>query len=503
VILLRGGSVLSADGSSLVPADVLVDGGRIAAVGTVPAPAAQVIDASACALLPGLVNSHVHAHNNLARGLVGEWTLEDFLSHGPALLLGRTPEEQHLSALIGAVEMLKRGCTAAFDLFTELPGHSEEGMEAVADAYQAAGMRVTLAPQMVDRPFLQTIPGLVEALPAGVREQVERLRAPSAASLLELAEGFIRRRHGAAGGRLQVALAPSVPVGCSDEFLAGCVRLQREHGVGLHTHLDETKVQAVQARRRWGGSASGELARLGALGPGFVGAHAVWVSDDDLRLIAAAGGSIAHNPASNLRIGSGIAPIREALDAGVNVALGTDGSAASDNLDMYTAMHLAALINRVRFGYGQGRWLGAQQVLEMATAGGARALGQADSIGRLEPGRKADVVALRLDSAGLAPLNHALNALVFREAGAYVQTVLVDGRVVVREGRVVGVDEPALWARANEAAERIRHQNAQAWSLARAVAPFLGEVCHGLARQDIGLNRWAAEGAEVGARREG
>jgi 5-methylthioadenosine/S-adenosylhomocysteine deaminase len=494
VILIRGGSVLSADGARVEPADLLVEGDRIAAAGTaLPAPAdAEILDASFCLVLPGLVNAHVHAHNNLARGLVGSWTLEDFLSYGPALLAGRTPEEQHLSALVGAVEMLKRGCTSAFDLFTELPGHTAEGIDAVADAYARVGMRATLAAQMVDLPFLHTVPGLLAALPESTRTSVERLRAAPAEQLLETAEGFVRRWHGSEQGRIEVALAPSIPVGCSDAFLAGCRRLQQEYGVALHTHLDETKVQAVQARLRWGTSATRKLAELGVLGPRFVAAHAVWVTDEDLKLLAESGASLAHNPASNLRIGSGIAPIREALEAGVNVALGTDGSAASDNLDMFTAMHLAALVNRIRFGYGQERWLNPDEVLRMATVGGAGALGASATIGALEVGRKADLVLVRLDEIGLAPLNHALNAVVFREAGAYVRTVLVDGRMVVREGRVQGVDERLLWSRANEAAERIRTENREAWRLAELVAPHLGAVCRHLAGTDVGLERLAA-----------
>jgi 5-methylthioadenosine/S-adenosylhomocysteine deaminase len=491
VLLIRGGNVLTSDGARIEPADLLIEGDRIAAVGRVPQPAdAVLVDAAGRLVVAGLVNAHVHAHNNLSRGLVGEWTLEDFLSHAPAMQFGRTPEEQHVSALLGAVEMLKRGGTSAYDLFADLPVHTDEAVDAVCDAYQAVGMRVTLAPQMVDLPFLHTLPGLLDALSSDVREAVAGLRGPPAVELLRVAEGLIKRRHRSAGGRIEVALAPSIPVGCSDEFLAGCARLSREHGVGVHTHLDEVKTQAVTARRRWGVSATRHLARIGLLGPRLVAAHAIWITDEDMALLADAGATIAHNPASNLRIGSGIAPIREALDHGVNVALGTDGSAASDSLDMYSAMRFAATVNRVRFGYQQERWLGSREVFRMATAGGATALGGAP-VGKLEPGAKADLALIRLDDIGLTPLNHALNALVFREAGSCVETVLVDGNVVVEKGQLLTVDEDALRRRAEAAAERIRHRNRELWALAERVAPHLHSCCGTLAAEDIGIDRFA------------
>src|SRR5919204_3052403 len=306
--LIEGGGVLSADGASVEPANVLLAGDRIESVGpSFSRPdSAAVIDARDCLVVPGLVNSHVHSHNNLSRGLVGEWTLEDFLNHGPALLAARTPDELRVSALLGAVEMLKRGCTTAYDLTTAIPGPTEEAMEAVADGYAASGMRVTLAPMMVDRPFLHTIPGLLELLPAELRSSVAALTAAPSRELLAVVERLYRTCHGSEGGRVEVALAPSIPAGCTDEFLEGCVRLQRELGIGLHTHLDESKVEAVQGRRRWGSTTTQRLAEIGALGPRFTAAHAIWLTEEDIRLLASAGASIAPNPPRNLRLGNGI-----------------------------------------------------------------------------------------------------------------------------------------------------------------------------------------------------
>jgi guanine deaminase len=227
------------------------------------------------------------------------------------------------------------------------------------------------------------------------------------------------------------------------------------------------------------------------LGARFTAAHAIWITGEDMRLLADAGASIAHNPASNLRLGNGIAPVREALDAGVNVALGTDGSAANDSLDMFTSMRFAAVVIRVRFLYGQDRWLGSREVFEMATGAGDRALGS-PGIGSIRPGARADLVLVKLDSIALAPLNDALNALVYRDAGMLVETVLVDGRVVVDQGQVVGVDERRLRSQAETAAESIRERNQAWWRLAEQVTPFLGAACGRLTAGDIGIDRLAA-----------
>ncbi|MGH7265023.1 MAG: amidohydrolase family protein, partial [Candidatus Rokuibacteriota bacterium] len=477
-ILLRGGHVLGEDGRGIQPADVLIQGDRIREVGPglTPPAGVQELDASGRLVLPGLVNAHTHAHNNLLKGLADRWTLEDLLNHSAALNAGRTVEDQYLSAAIGAVEMLKTGCTAAYDLFMATPAPTDEGVEAVARAYADVGLRALVAPAVADIVFYQTVPGLLDRLPPALRATVEGLTAAPTDALLRLTDAAVRRWHGAAGGRIRVAVAPTIPGMCTDAFLEGCARLVREHGVGVHTHLLESKVQAVYAHRRWGGSVVTRLADVGLLGPSFVGAHAVWLTDEDIGRLADAGGAVAHNPASNFKLGSGIAPVREYLDRGVTVGLGTDGTMSSDNLNLFEAMRLAALAGTVRFPHAPDRWLDAPAVWRMATRGGAALLGLRDEVGAVAPRFKADLVLLRTDSTFLRPLNHALHALIFAETGADVDTVLVDGRVVVEGGRVVTVDEEKLRARAQAAAERVRGANRAAFAFAAELAPHLGSA---------------------------
>jgi guanine deaminase len=492
-LLLHGGQVLRGPGPALERADVLVEGDRIAAVApSLPRPAgAEAIDAAAFLIAPGLVNAHTHAHNNLLRGLADRWTLEDLLNHGPALNAGRTPEDHYLSAALGAAEMLKSGCTAAYDLFMAAPAPTLDDLDAVVRAYADVGVRAVVAPAVADLPFHGTVPGLMDRLPDDLRRRVEALAASPAETLLRLGEDAIRRFHGSAGGRVRIALAPTIPTQCSDGFLAATARLVREHGVGFHTHLAESKVQAVAAVERWGHTAVAELEKLGLLGPGFVGAHAVWLTGDDHARLAGAGAAVAHNPASNLRLGSGIAAVREMLDRGVTVGLGADGSMSSDNQNLFEAMRLAGLVGNVRFPHHTARWIGAPEVWRMATTGSARALGLAGQVGAVEPGHKADLVLLRAASTYLQPHLDVVGSLVYAETGAAVDTVLVDGRVVVREGRVLGVDEARLRARAQEAATRIRAGNEARWRLADEIAPYLSTACRAAAARPYPVDRYA------------
>jgi 5-methylthioadenosine/S-adenosylhomocysteine deaminase len=359
-------------------------------------------------------------------------------------------------------------------------------------AYVDVGVRAVVAPAVADIVFYRVVPGLFDLLPRRLRRTVEQIQAEPTEGLLQLTENTIRLWHGAAGGRIRVAVAPTIPGQCSEEFLLGCQRLVQEYGVGLHTHLAESKVQAIYAQQRWGKTIVAHLADLGLLGPRFVGAHGVWLTPEDIHLLADAGAGVAHNPASNLKLGSGIAPTREMLDQGLTVGLGTDGSMSSDNQNMFEAMRIAALVNKVRFPYAQDRWVGATEVFDMATRGSAHTLGLAHDIGAVAPGRKADLVLLRSDSVFLQPLNHALNALVYAETGAAVSTVLVGGRVVLDNGRVLTIDEDQLHMQAQEAADRLRAQNATAWALATQLRPYVAAACRAAAALPYPVNRHAA-----------
>ena len=493
-VLIRGAQVLAGSPAALSRADVLIDGDRVAAVGpALAAPAdARVLDATGRILLPGLGNAHTHAASHLARGRAGNWTLEDLLTNAPANYGFRTPEDDYLSAAIGAIEMLKTGCTSAYDLYMAVPAITDEAFEATVRAYTDVGVRVVLAPAVADVVFYETVPGLLSLLPDDLRASVEAIRPAPTKGLLELTERMIRRFHSAAEGRVRVAVAPTIPNQATDEFLDGCRRQVSDYGVGVHTHLAESKVQVIESRRRWGKSIVARLAAHGLLGPGFVGAHGVWLSDEDMKMLADAGGAIAHNPGSNLRLGCGIAPVRELLDRGVAVGLGTDGSVCADNQNLFEALRIASVVSTIRFPHETGRWLDAPTVWQLATSGSARVLGQAADLGAIAPGRKADLVLLRADSVFLRPLADPVNALVYAETGASVDTVLVGGRVVVEGGRVTTVDEARIYAQAQEAAERQHRASGESRALAARLAPYVAAACRAAVATPLPFDRYAA-----------
>ena len=498
-ILLSGGLVVNAVGAT-TKADVLIEDGLISSIGpSLPAPeGAHVIEAWDGYVVPGLINCHTHAHNNLSKSSGDKWTLEQLRSRGRALYGGRNVDEQYLSAALGAIEMVKSGCTAAYDQFASVPAMGQEAVETVVRAYDDVGLRAVLAPSISDRSLYDEAPGLLEALPPRLRARLPATGAgPSAGSLLRFTEEAIQRFDGAAGGRIHIGVGPVIPQLCSDELLSGCARISAEYGVSVHTHLAESKVQAVGAFERWGESVVDHLGGVGLLTPRLVAAHAVWTTDGDLARLADAGSCVVHNPGSNLRLGNGIAPVTEMLKRGVVVGLGSDGCHSSDNQNMFEAMRLAALIGRIRAPYDSGTWIGAREAWAMATSSGARVLGQAGEIGEIRVGARADVVVLRRSGLSLIPLNDLLHQLVYSETGSDVTEVIVDGRHVVSGGRLLTVDENALLARAELAAEASRGRNSAEWELASELDPYLNAVCARAAAQEIGVNRFAAQAAGV------
>lgn len=486
-LVIRGGRLI--DG----PADLLVQDDLIKEVGKpgMAAPAdARTLDARGKLLHPGLVNAHMHGHGNLGKGMGDRWTLELLLTAGPWITGNRSTEDKYLTTLIGAAEMVLKGCTACYDLTVEFPTPSVEGLEAAGRAYREVGMRAVLAPMVADRTFFEAIPGLMEALPGPLQKEVERLRlAPWQTTL----DNIRKALHGWKFDRDEVrpAVAPTIPLHCSDEFMVGCGKLAREYGAGLHTHVSESKVQAIAGLRRYGKSLTAHMDALGLVGPDFTVAHGVWLDDDDMRRLGEHGASVAHNPGSNMRLGSGLADMRRMLERGVNVGIGTDGANCSDNLNMYEAMRLASMVSKVQ-GPDWQRWVSTREVLEAATAGSARALGFGDQIGRLAPGYKADVVFLDLENINWIPLNDPVNALVHTEDGSAVHSVMVGGKMVVENRRLVNVDLSKLARDAENARERLEKLNAENRNLYQRLEPIVGSYCPGLAKAPLHINRFGA-----------
>jgi len=493
-VIIRGGRVLSADGRSAVPADVWIEGDRIREVGPgirVPE-GTEVVDATGMLVLPGFVNGHTHSDATLARGMTGSWPVELSNLHNLGTLTDRSLEELRIGAELGAVELLKAGCTSAYDLYG---GELDRGMEiaeAVITGQAAAGLRLLAGPCVGDVSSLDTVPGLRERLPAELNARTAILQPPAAAELIRYTERTIERWHGSYGGRVQCAVAPMIPGECSDDLLEGLAGLMHEHGVGMQTHLMETRMQAVAAERRWGRTVTAQLGELGMLGPGSVGAQAVWLTDDDIALLADTGSVAVNAPTSNLRLGSGIAPVREMLDAGVEVALGTDCVLCSDNLNMFEGMRFAALSSTIRFPYHLERWLDANDVWRMTMQGGAAAMGRRGELGEVAPGYLADLCLMRTDSTYLTPLNDPVQQLVFAETGRGVDTVIVAGEIVVRGGECTLIDETDLLRRANEVIGERYERDAEMDALADDLHPHVVECLRETLATPLEMDRFAA-----------
>jgi 5-methylthioadenosine/S-adenosylhomocysteine deaminase len=484
--LIRGARLLEGQAEVLIRGDTIAE---IAKPGIAFPPDSKVIDARGKLLHPGLANAHMHGHGNLAKGMGDRWTLELLLTAAPWTTGNRSLEDKYLGTLIGAAEMVMKGCTACYDLTVEFPTPSVEGLDAVGRAYRDVGMRAVVAPMVADLSFFEAIPGLMEALPPVLQKEVERLRlAPYRTTL----ENMRKALHGWKFERDEIrpAVAPTIPLHCSDDFMLGCANLAREYGTGLHTHVSESKVQAIAGLGKYGKSLAAHMDALGLIGPNFTVAHGVWLDDEDMKRLGARGASVAHNPGSNMRLGSGIADMRRMLECGINVGIGTDGANCSDNLNMYEAMRIASLASKVR-GPDWQRWITTKEVLEAATAGGARALGFGDQIGRLAPGYKADIVFLDLDNINWIPLNDPVNALVHTEDGSAVHSVMIGGRMVLENRKLVNVDLARLARDAERARERLERLNRDNKTLYERLEPIVGSFCPALARQPLHINRYA------------
>jgi guanine deaminase len=491
--VIRGGRLIEPGVAKPRFVDILIEGDtvrEIGAPGLVAPQDAVTIDATHKLLHAGLVNAHTHGHGNLARGMGDRWTLELLLTAAPWINGNRSAEDKHLTTLIGAAEMLLKGCTACYDLTIELPLPTLEGMQAAAAAYERVGMRAVLAPMVADIGFYDAIPGLLDAMPAALRREVERMKmAPTDAILAALRE--VAAHWKAAPDGVRLAIAPTIPHHCSDAFLVGCRDLARDNGLPLHTHVSESKVQAIVGMRTYASTLTAHLDGLGMLGPDFTVAHGVWLDDDDIRMIGERGASIAHNPGSNMRLGSGIARMRKMLAAGVNVGIGTDGSSCSDNQNMYEAMRLASFSSKVQ-GPDWQTWVTTGEVLHAATVGSAKALGLGDRIGRIAPGFKADIVFLDSRHITMIPLIDATNALVHAEDGGAVHSVMVGGRMVVVDHALVGFDMDKLAVDAENAVDRLEAMNAGHHGLYKRLEPIVGSFCPGLAAEPFHVHRYGS-----------
>jgi len=431
-LVIANGTVVTMDGGRRVIPNgaIAIEGSDIVAVDGTDAiqrrfRGTDTIDATEQVVLPGLVNTHTHAPMVLFRGLADDLALMEWLTKYifPAEARTVSPEFVRAGTRLAALEMIQSGTTTYADMY-----YFEEE---IAKDTRAAGLRGVLGQTIIQFP-------------------VADARTP--AEGLTRAEAFINAFKGDA--LITPAVAPHAAYTLDGTTLMAARDLARRHGVPTLIHLAETQDEVRTIQERFMTSPVGYLDRLGFLGPGVLAAHGVWVSDADIAVLRERGVGVAHNPESNMKLASGTAPVPRYLDAGVALGLGTDGAASNNDLDMFEAMRVASFLQKVHTG--DPRVVGAPVALEMATMGGARALGMASQIGSLEPGKRADVIVVAMTAARQTPMYDPVSHLVYTTRGDDVRTTIVNGRVLMRDRKVLTLDEGTVLADARAWAVKVR-----------------------------------------------
>jgi guanine deaminase len=475
--LLRGARVLQ--GESLFDdgqaRDVLIRGGLIAAI----APAGQINEADRIVsldrhfLCPGLINGHQHSHEHFQRGRTENLPLELWMNlvrtRIPVVL---TPRQIYLRTMIGAIESIRSGCTTLVDDLALGASIDEERLDSVISAYRDSGVRALIGFSMMDKPVIDSFPMVDEHVPAPLLAELRAAPRPSVDDYLGLVRSRVRSGMHPHQQRVGLLLAPSAPQRCSEGFLGRIRALADDLALPVITHVQETRLQVVTGQILYGAPMVEYLDRIGFLKPATSLIHAVWLNPREVEALARTGATAQHNPWSNLLLGSGVMPVRELLEAGVNVSLGSDGSCSTVTVNMLNVMGTAAGVAKLRGDHPE-RWLSAREVLTAATRGGARALGYGDGLGVIRPGARADLFACRTDRIAFTPLTDPVRQLVYAERGASIDFSMIDGTVVLEKGVMTTIDEAAVLA---EIESEYRELEAQFNRAEAATIPVLDAV---------------------------
>ncbi len=427
------------------PVDIVIRGNRIATIrpaGLTP-PEGETIEGSGLLMSTGLINGHTHSHENFNKGRYENLPLEVWMNHvRPPDPVPMTARQVYLRTMVGIVEALRTGTTTVVDDLNVSPTLVPEHVEAVLQAYEDSGIRAMVAPGMFDLPFFKAAPFVEETFPpALLADLLAKSRTP-AREVLSYVRGLAADRH-PRQRRVSIIVSPSAPQRCSEAFLRDLRRFADDFDLPIVIHVQETRLQVVTGELFYGSTMIEYLQRMDFLRPGVSLVHGVWLNPREIDILASTGATLQHNPTSNVSLGSGLCPLRALLDAGVNVSLGTDACGSSFTVSMLRVVNNAAMLQKLR-GADYSRWITAEEAWQAGTRGGARALGLDDQLGVLAPGMLADLTGYRLDSFPFRPLNHPLRQLVYAETGAHLDLVVVDGAIVMRNGRLARVDETAL-----------------------------------------------------------
>lgn len=381
----------------------------------------RIIDGSGMVALPGFINSHTHSAMSLMRGYGDDMPLMKWLRNRIWPAEERlTGEDVYWGAQLSIAEMLKGGTTAFADMYFF--------MDEVAKAVKETGIRADLSI------------GLVST----TDDWQERL---------DNSRRFFQKWNGSADGRINVSLGPHAPYTCTPKFLASVSELAEELGAKIHIHLAETLDEIRQIKERHGKTPFEYALEAGIFKGRVIGAHCIHIIDGDMDIMKEYDVNAVYNPQSNMKLGSGVAPVQRMLDKGINVALGTDSSCSNNNLDMIEEMRSAALLQKINLM--DAEVLPAATALKMATENGAKALGIEDKVGVLKEGMRADLVLIDLDKPHLYPQHNLISNIVYSAKGGDVAYTLVDGRVLVEKGHLTHMDEERIFYEVDKGIKRL------------------------------------------------
>lgn len=446
-------------------------------------------------VVPGYVNAHTHSWEGLFRARLDNLPLEHWmlLSYPVLGLAPLSPDLIRLRSQLVAIESLRNGVTTLVDDVLEIPGQTEDQLAAVFEAYRDIGIRANVSGHVVDRPFVEHFPFLADVLEPELRRELDALTVVDTGEYLQYAERSAQRYADYADGRLRFMLGPSAPQRCSPDLLVGLDALGRKHDLEFHIHVLETRTQAITGGEFYGKTMVEYLHALGVLSERVTIAHGIWLTDSDIDVLVDTSASVSHNPISNLKLGSGIAPWRKYLDAGVNLGIGTDGMSSSDTARMSEAVKAAALLHKVT-GPDYRQWPTAAEVLTAGTLGGARSARLGDVVGSIEVGKRADLVCYDMNSLAFTPRNKPELHLVYSENGSSIDTVMVDGRLVVEAGRLTTIDERAVLDELQARGPELRAWQDEMERLNRALFPAFDRQYAGVMDRPAAVERFSGRG---------
>jgi 5-methylthioadenosine/S-adenosylhomocysteine deaminase len=430
-ILIKNGTLVTMDSAdTIVRGDLLIEAGHITSIGESGKTADMVIDADRCAVIPGFVQTHIHLCQTIFRGAADDLALIDWLKQRVwPMEAAHTPSSIRASARLGVAELIKGGTTCALTM--ETVNHTSEVFKVIEES----GFRATVGKCMMDKG---------DEVPRALQEQT--------ASSIDESLALLDQWHGKANGRIRYCFAPRFAISCTRELLEKVAGLARARGVMVHTHASENRTECELVQQESGLRNVAYLDSLGLTGRHVALAHCVHLSNDEIKTLKTTGTNVVHCPSSNMKLGSGIAPIVRLLEENISVSLGADGAACNNRLDMFTEMRTAALLQKALHG---PEVLPAHRVLRMATREGARAMGLDAELGSIEIGKRADLALVRLHGLHSTPVSDVISALVYSAEAEDVHTVIIDGQVMMQERNLITLDEREIIGAAEREAEKL------------------------------------------------